>query len=51
MEIRIHPKHSVGPDKGTEFVFGVSESTLKILSGGEAKESLRVQAKIVKQST
>ncbi|KAF7783525.1 hypothetical protein PRUB_a3315 [Pseudoalteromonas rubra] len=51
VEIRIHPKHSVGPEQGTEFVFGVSESTLKILSGGEAKESLRVQAKIVKQST
>ncbi|MGR5322222.1 hypothetical protein [Vibrio sp. DNB22_19_1] len=49
VEIRIDPQLSNGQHEGTEFVFGVSENILRILSGGKDVEQLRLEAKIVKR--
>lgn len=50
IELRISPQISNGPEKDTEFVFGVSEQVLKLLSGGKNTTHLRVDARIVKRS-
>ncbi|MBE4431539.1 hypothetical protein HJ019_23175 [Vibrio parahaemolyticus] len=51
IELRISPRISHGPEKDTDFVFGVSERVLKLLSGGKNTTHLRVDARIVKRST
>ncbi|EPU6118591.1 hypothetical protein ACVYGN_001413 [Vibrio parahaemolyticus] len=51
VELRISPQPAQGKESGTEFVFGVSQRVIQILSGGSNEKQLRVDAKIVKKST
>ena len=48
VELRISPAYSEGKEPNTPYAFGVSANTLKLLSGNNDAEQLKVKAKVIK---